>query len=136
MTLPRSVIVLSFLLGVTFSSRAALADVPGPRSECDVEGQGCESCWQHYGESQEDAEAFKKCSEPLVAKGLVEACRHRQGAGDAVYFCPAGTKVGKTVRGGGCGACAMDPGEASTALGAGALGLGLLAMLRRRSRRK
>lgn len=133
MTLPRPFIALSILLGLSLS-RAAFADAPGPRTVCDVEGLSCESCWQHYGDDPADVEAFKKCSEPLAAKGLTEACRHRQGAGDAVFFCPAGTKVGTTVRGGGCGACSVGSGEMSAVLAVGALGAALLGLRRRKAR--
>lgn len=133
----RALLALSFLLGASLFCRAALADVPGPREVCDVdEKQGCETCWQHYGSDPVAEEAFKKCAEPLLAKGFSEACRHRQGAGDEVYYCPAGTEVGKTVRGGGCGACAVGAGEAPVGLGAGLLGIALLAVRRRRARRR
>jgi MYXO-CTERM domain-containing protein len=139
MTPSRPVIALSLLLGLGLSlcSRAALADLPGPRDVCDVEGRGCESCWESYRrDDAAEQEAFKKCAEALRAKGLVEACRDRQGAGDAVYFCPAGAKIGTKVVGGGCGACSVGSGEISAVLAAGALGVGLLAMRRRRARRR
>jgi MYXO-CTERM domain-containing protein len=137
MTPSRLLIALSLLVGLSLSSRTALADLPGPRDVCDVEGHGCESCWESYRrDDQAEQEAFKKCTEPLLAKGLVEACRDRQGAGDSVYFCPAGAKIGTKVVGGGCGACSVGSGEISAVLAAGALGVALLAMRRRKVPRK
>jgi len=109
----------------------ALADLPGPRQECEAEGMGCETCWQHYGQSPEGAEAFAKCRDPLIARGLVEACRNRQGAGDAVFYCKPGVKVETETRGGGCAGCTVGAGEASGAVLALALGIGMLAMRRR-----
>nr|WP_240807087.1 MYXO-CTERM sorting domain-containing protein [Polyangium spumosum] len=116
----------------TFTVLAA-ADVPGPRNECDVEGLGCQSCWGHYGDSPSDKEQFELCAAPLREKGLVEACRHRQGAGDSVFFCPAGVKPETRVVGGGCGACA----SAGAAGGAGMVvflaGMGIAWARRRRT---
>lgn len=138
MTTSRALLAFSLALGASLLARTALADVPGPREECDAdEKAGCEVCWQHYGGAEGEEDPFKKCSDPLVAKGFHEACRHRQGAGDSVYFCPAGVEVHKTIRGGGCGACAAGATESPAPLAAGAAGIGLLgvALLGRRRRR-
>lgn len=125
MSLSRATLGLSlsvFLAGL-LSSGAALADVPGPRDECEVEGLGCELCWEHYSANEEDSKAFNECAEPKKAKGLVEACRHRSGAGDSVFFCPQGKSVEKVTRGGGCAGCTVGEGGLSGALAA--LGIGL-----------
>ncbi len=135
MRLSRAALGLSFLLGVSMISGAALADVPGPRSECDAEGLGCETCWEHYGSSSADAAAFKECSEAKKAKGLTEACRHRQGAGDSVFFCPEGKTVKTVTRGGGCAGCSVGEGGLSGALAALGIGIGLAVFRRRRPRR-
>ncbi|MBI4954010.1 MAG: hypothetical protein HY908_18450 [Myxococcales bacterium] len=124
--------------GLLASSTRALADVPGPRARCEVEGLGCELCWRPYGGGAEAEAAFGKCRDTQGEKGLVEACSHRQGAGDNVYFCPAGTKPELAVRGG-CAGCEVGAGaRGPSALGLGlglALALGLGAWWRRRARR-
>jgi hypothetical protein len=65
-----------------------------------------------------------------MANGLIESCSNRQGAGQNVYYCPAGQKVGTKVVGGiGCGGCAMPAGEGhdtKIALGMIAIGIGVL----------
>ncbi len=124
------------LLGLFSVAGAARGDVPGPRDVCETDGQTCESCWQHYGTSPEDADAFSKCKEPLVAKGYTEACRNRQGAGDNVVFCAPGSTAQKVTKGGGCGGCAVGTGAATNALFGVAVGLGLLAMRRRKASRR
>ena len=127
---------LSVFLAVSLSSGAAAADVPGPRDECDVEGLGCESCWQHYGSGEADEKAFTECADAKKAKGLVEACRHRAGAGDSVFFCPEGKGVEKVTKGGGCAGCAVGEGGLSGALAAVGIGLAVAAMRRRKAARK
>ena len=127
---------LSVFLAVSMSAGAALADVPGPRDECDVEGLGCESCWESYGKGEEDVKAFSECADPKKAKGLVEACRHRQGAGDSVFFCPEGKNVQKVTVGGGCAGCTVGGEGLSGALAALGIGVGLAAMRRRKAARK
>src|SRR5690349_16934832 len=92
---------------VTLIATHAMADVPGPRERCQAEGLGCESCWEHYGQGPEDVARYKACRDPLVAKGFVEGCRERQGAGDTVYFCPPGKKPETKIVGGGCAGCAI-----------------------------
>ncbi|MEZ4302824.1 MAG: hypothetical protein R3B70_48320 [Polyangiaceae bacterium] len=133
---PKLVLSLMASLAVSLWSAAALADVPGPREVCDMEDKGCEICWQSYGDSPDDVSAFQKCSEPHTARGLVETCRNRQGAGESVYFCPSGTEPKKTTKGGGCGACTIGDGDLPAGVAAGALAIGLLAALRRRSKKK
>lgn len=89
------------------TSAAASADVPGPRPVCDAEGLACETCWQSYSDTADDKTRFDECAAPLKAKGYSEGCRHRQGAGDSVFFCAAGAKPEVVTRGGGCGGCAL-----------------------------
>jgi hypothetical protein len=113
----------------------ARADVPGaPR--CDAEGKGCEACWREYQEK--DSEQFVACRDAALQRGLKEACRHRQGAGDSVYYCPAGTEVKRTSSGGGCAGCATHAPSGDEPLAwlgvAGALA-GLVARGRRARRR-
>lgn len=102
---------------------------------CEAEGLNCETCWQHYGASPDDQAAFEACAAPLRAKGYEEGCRHRQGAGDAVFFCPKGVRPETVVSGGGCASCTVSAGEHLDLLGAaGALGLYLLTHARRGSK--
>jgi MYXO-CTERM domain-containing protein len=115
-------------------SGPALADIPGPRDECEVEGSGCEMCWEHYGSGESDANAFKECADAKKAKGFSEACRHRQGAGDAVFFCPEGKSVEKVTRGGGCAGCSVGEGGVTGALAALGIGAALAAVRRRKTR--
>jgi MYXO-CTERM domain-containing protein len=92
-------------------SREARADVPGPRDECETAGLTCEACWESYSSQAEDKSRFEACAAPLREKGLAEGCRHRQGAGDQVYFCANGAKPKLVTRdfggGGGCAGCAV-----------------------------
>ncbi|MBK8253763.1 MAG: hypothetical protein IPK82_13985 [Polyangiaceae bacterium] len=128
--------VVGAFLTVVGSFGTARADVPGPREECEVDGLGCEACWQSYGSGEDDQKAFNECAEKLKAKGLSEACRHRQGAGDSVFFCPAGVNAGKTVKGGGCGACSVgSEGDLPLSLSLGALLAVSLVYARRRLRK-
>lgn len=136
MRLSRAALGLASLLGVSMISGVALADIPGPRDECEVEGLGCETCWEHYGSSPGDAAAFKECSEAKKGKGLREACRHRQGAGDSVFFCPEGKSPEKVTKGGGCAGCSVGEGGLSGALAALGLGVGLAALRRRKPAKK
>lgn len=129
----RSITVSAIILGSTLTSSVVLADVPGPKPQCDVEGLGCEVCWEHYGASEEDKATFESCAKPLRDKGFEEGCRHRQGAGDSVYFCPKGVKPEIQTVGGGCSGCQAAP--AGGAFGAiASLALALGALRRRRSR--
>jgi MYXO-CTERM domain-containing protein len=135
MKTPRA--LLAALLVLLAQSSVASADVAGPRELCDVEGLPCESCWQHYGSNPADEAAFTACREALAAKGLFESCRHRQGAGDTIYFCPPGMSAEKTTRyvgGGGCAGCATSNDAPGAALAALAVGLGIAAVRRRRAR--
>ncbi len=124
------------VVGLLAVAPPARADIPGPREVCETEGLACESCWQHYGTSPEDAAAFDRCKEPLVAKGYTEACRERQGAGDQVYFCAPGATPQRVTKGGGCGGCTVGSGAASNALLGLAAGLALLALRRRKAPRQ
>lgn len=119
------------LVALLVASRAASADVPGPKPHCDAEGHGCAECWRPYAAHPDSQKAFDACQDAAKAKGLVEACGHRQGAGDAVFFCPQGVAV-KTKIVGGCAGCALDASAAPDGLGAMAVGLGVLALRRRR----
>lgn len=126
------------LFGIFVAPAAAMADLPGPRDECEVPETGCEQCWQHYGNGESEQAAYSQCASAAAAKGLKEACRHRQGAGDAVFFCPEGAsvpKVTKDVGGGGCAGCSV--GSAGGWGGVAALGaaVGLAAWRRRRARK-
>lgn len=96
---------LALALSCLALSAPARADMPGaPR--CDAEGKGCESCWREY--SQKESEQFVACRDAALQRGLQEACQHRQGAGDAVYYCPSGTVVKRKASGGGCAGCATS----------------------------
>lgn len=130
-----STLSIAAVLALLTVASAASADLPGPKPRCDVEGHGCTECRRSYGSDPPSQEAFKTCADSAKAKGLVEACAHHQGAGDATFFCPAGTKIktkvvggcavsgegttaapaavalGRTRRGGGRAASAMRPGE-------------------------
>lgn len=112
---------------------AARADVAGPRDVCDVEGLGCTTCWEPYGENGGSGTSdFATCSAAATAKGLVDACQDGAGAGDNHYFCPKGVTVNKKTVGGGCSIGAVPAGGVTF----GVLGgLGLAALLRRRARR-
>jgi hypothetical protein len=114
----------------------ARADVPGPRSVCDAEGRGCVSCWRSYRGADEDKKQYEECARGPKAKGMVEACSNRQGAGDEVYLCPPGANVPMKTVGGGCAGCAV--GSTPLEVGSAALGLavalGLARMGRSRSR--
>jgi MYXO-CTERM domain-containing protein len=123
---------LLLLAALLTTTSTALADVPGPKPRCDAEGRGCTECWQHYGSSPESEKTFAECRDAATAKGLVEACRHGQGAGDAVFFCPKGVKVETKIVGGGCAGCAVGAGASPGALAVIAAGLGALALRRRR----
>ncbi|MFO0550623.1 MAG: hypothetical protein U0271_19675 [Polyangiaceae bacterium] len=115
------------MLGLASSARA---DAPG-KPRCDAEGKDCESCWEHYGS---DHAEFDACAKPLLEKGLVEACRHNQGAGDQVYFCKEGTKVPLRR---GCGACALDADDGlGIAHGLFGAALAAAAIIRIRARRR
>ena len=136
MTLSRAVLGLAVMLGLSTFSLGVLADIPGPRDECVADGPGCESCWQHFGGSDQDEARFTACRDPLVAKGFKEACRNMQGAGESVLFCPENVNVQKVTRdsgsGGSCGACNVGTGSVGGALAAAALGMGLLVSRRKR----
>jgi hypothetical protein len=127
----RSASALVFL-ALLFAAAAARADEPGPRSVCDVTDQRCTPCWEHYGKSAEEAAQFEACAAPLRAKGLVEACRSRQGAGDKVWFCPEGVRVETRVKGG-CGGCALGGEVHAAAIAAIAAACAIAALRRRRS---
>lgn len=135
MSWKRVAVGLSLGMGLVLLAPAALADVPGPREVCETEGMACESCWQPYGGPEEQA-GFEACKAPLAAKGYVEGCRNRQGAGDSVYFCAPGATPEKVTKGGGCGACTVGSTSTTGAFVAMAIGLGLLAARRRKSPRK
>src|ERR1700727_1750607 len=93
------VVPAAALLALSLVPRAALAHVPGPRAECDADGHGCAECWKHYG--TEADETFTACEAAAKAKGLVEACRQRQGAGGAIFYCAQrGKGENMNVRGG------------------------------------
>lgn len=112
----------------TLSTSVARADVPGPRTVCDAENKGCTVCWKSYGGSPDGGSPGDECAKEALAKGLVESCSNRQGAGQNVYYCPAGQKVGTKVVGG-CGGCAMPGAEgqdSQLALGMIAVGIGVL----------
>ncbi|APR80602.1 Hypothetical protein A7982_05949 [Minicystis rosea] len=113
----------------------ASADVAGPWTRCAAEGKGCTTCSQPLATNEPDLKkAFETCQETAKARGFVEACRHRSGAFNEVFFCPQGVKV-EEKKTGGCAGCAID---ASVAPGSGALlaaGLGLLLLRRRRGLR-
>ncbi|MDI1428443.1 MYXO-CTERM sorting domain-containing protein [Polyangium sorediatum] len=127
-------IFFSTLLVIALSTFTAIAaaDVAGPHNVCDVEGLGCQQCYWNYDRDPGDQPNFDRCAGPLREKGLAEACRHKQGAGDVVFFCPAGVKPETRVVGGGCGGCTT----AGAAEGAGMLvfaaGLGIAWTRRRR----
>jgi hypothetical protein len=125
--LSASVLVLFSLL---FAAAVARADEPGPRPVCDVKDQRCTPCWEHYAKDAEEAARFDACAAPLRTKGLVEACRSRQGAGDKVWFCPEGVKVETKIQGG-CAGCALG-GEAHAAAIAALAAACAIAALRRR----
>lgn len=125
------------LCGVLFgaaSPKVAYADIPGPRPECATEGLGCEKCWQHYGEGEDEKAAFEACAAPLREKGFQEGCRHRQGAGDAVFFCPKGVRPETIITGGGgCASCTLSTDQHLDLVGAAAaLGLYLVSHGRRK----
>jgi hypothetical protein len=130
---PRALLPLALgaLLGI---SSAAQADVPGPKPRCDAEGRGCTECWRPYASNPESQKAFKACRDAAKQKGLGDACHHRQGAGDAVFFCPEGVKVETKIVGGGCAGCAIDAAASPGALAAIAAGFVALALRRRRAR--
>lgn len=128
----RSPLALLVTACLTLTS-AASADVPGPKPRCDAEGRGCTECWRHYGSSPDDEKAFAECRDAAKAKGLHEACSHRQGAGDAVFFCPEGVKVETKIVGGGCAGCTIEGAAAPGAMALVAAGLGVLALRRRRA---
>lgn len=137
MTLPGARLsALLALLATTALAPAALADVPGPREVCDAEDLPCVTCWQHYGSDPRAAEAYASCRDQATAKGLVEGCRHRTGAGDTVFFCPPGAKPELKTRwvgGSGCRGCAMTSEAPGAATAVVLVGLGI-AIIRRRRR--
>ncbi|MDI3281836.1 MYXO-CTERM sorting domain-containing protein [Polyangium sp. 15x6] len=130
-------IFFSTLLVIAISTFTALAaaDVAGPRNVCDADGLDCQKCYWHYGREPGDQTEFEQCAGPLREKGLAEACRHKMGAGDEVFFCPAGVKPETRVVGGGCGGCTTAGAAEGAGLFVFAAGLGIALARRRRMAR-
>ena len=125
--LPRLALVLALLA----APRTAAADAPGPRPVCKTEGFACEQCWQHYGGGPDEA-TYTSCKDATIAKGLVEACREKQGGGDNVFFCPKGAKVPTRIEYFGCGGCTVGAQPGLGALMVVAAGLAAFVLRRRR----
>ncbi len=124
-------------VGLSFAHEAR-ADLPGPRPTCETEGLTCETCWEHYGADEQEKAAFESCAAPLREKGLTEGCRHRQGAGDQVFFCANGAKPPIVTRGpggGGCGGCAVGADGDGPTLAMVLAGLAVAGAARRRRAR-
>jgi MYXO-CTERM domain-containing protein len=132
---PRLILPLAAFTALFIFGTTAAADVPGPKPRCDAEGRGCTECWRPYGTNPDNQRAFETCRDAAKSKGLVEACHHRQGSGDAVFFCPAGVTVETKIVGGGCAGCTIDAAATPGTFAALAASLAAIALLRRRARR-